>query len=111
MHAAEVEVAFGWDVGYVGWYALLFAQFPYLCAGGGVVHGCKDHGDVRVGEIVGCEVLVMVCNLLLLYAISYFGVQAAGGADAVDGCVGVEEVEDATGCYLWMGSLLLHVLK
>ena len=44
--------------------------------------------------------------MLLLYAISYFGVQTAGGADAVDGCVGVEEVEDAAGCYLRYGVLL-----
>ena len=46
MNAAEVEIAFRWDVGDVCCYFPLFAEFPNDSGGDGVVDGCENHVDV-----------------------------------------------------------------
>lgn len=49
----------------------------------------------------------MVGDLVLGDAMCDFGVEASARADYRDVGIGVEEVEDAAGCYLWGCGLLV----
>ena len=98
MNAAEVEIAFWRDIGDVCCYFPLFTEFPNESGGGGVVNGCENHVDVV--EIRGLEFPVIVSDLALLYSMDHFWVEARAGGDDGDFGVGVQDIEDATCCYL-----------
>lgn len=55
MHGAEIEVAFGRDVGDVDGDAFGLAEGVDLRGCEGVVDGGEDHGDGGVVEVGGCE--------------------------------------------------------
>ena len=100
MHASEIKVALGRDIGDVGGDALLLAQLPDGRRDVRLVDGSQHHGDARVVEIRGLEALVEVFDLLLVDAEGDFVVEAGARAQQGYFGVGVEEVENAAGCYL-----------
>ncbi|KAH9871005.1 hypothetical protein J1614_006579 [Plenodomus biglobosus] len=93
--AAKIEVALWRDISNVGRDASLLAQFVYLRRGFRVVDCGQDHVDSI--EIRGFELAVDIVNLLLLYPIGDFFVEALARGHEGDFGVGVEHVDDATG--------------
>lgn len=98
MCGAKVEIAFWRYVGNIGCYPSLFAQFPYLCGGFGVVDGCEYH--VYVVKVRGYELPVDVSDSAGIYAMGNFEVQAVSWADYCDSCVCIQDINYATGCNL-----------
>lgn len=102
VHAAEVEVALGGDVGDVGGDAMFLAELPYLGRRGGVVDGDEDHvgrgvcGRERL-EIGRSEHAVHVGNLAIVDAVTHLRVEAGRRAHDDDAGVSVEDVEDPAG--------------
>lgn len=98
MHRAEVEVAFGGDIGNVGGDVSLFAKFPDSSRCLRIVDGCEDHVHVLVGvEVRRHELAIDVGYLALRNAVGYLWVKTGGWAyyDYVRVCV--EAVENAAG--------------
>ena len=77
MHASKVEIAFGWYICDVGWYAALTTEFVDLGRNFGVIDGAKYH--VYIVEVGGFEGAVEVRDLVAGYAICDFGVEVGRG--------------------------------
>lgn len=100
MHTAEVEVTFWRHVGDVRCNAPLLAKLPDDCRCIGIIDSGQNHRNGWVVQICRLEFLVHVFHLLLLNPIGYFVVQPIARADKGDFRIGVEEVQNATCCYL-----------
>jgi hypothetical protein len=94
MHAAEVEVAFGWDVSDVRCYSPLLAEREDLTWSFRVVHRGQDHVDAI--EVGGFEFAVDIIDLPLFYPVGDFLVEAFARGYEGDFGVGIEHVHDAT---------------
>lgn len=98
MDRAEVEVAFGRDIGDVGRDVSLFAQFPYNSRCLWVVDGGEDHIHLLVRVEVGrLELSVDVGYLTLCDAVGHLRVETGGRAYYSHDGIGIETVEDAAG--------------
>lgn len=98
MHATKVKVAFRRHIGYVCGYTALFAKFPNLSRGFGVVDCAEDH--VGIVEIVGLEVAVDMGDLVLGDAIGDFLIETGLRTDDGHFGIGIEDIENTTRCYL-----------